>query len=258
MLKKIGLLFSFFIIFSNIAAKIVESDTIASILAHLKDNQQTLIVFDIDNTLAETYQELGSDQWFSYKFAQEQKTGKSIQEVREAILPLFLEIRLQMPLKLIEESAPALIKSIQHRNIPIIALTAQEPGLAHKTSKELSILGINFSDEFFTVHRDIDHLESNCLYYKGIIFASNNNKGEILLAFLDKTNFKPQHIIFIDDKDKNLVCVEKALEETEIQFTGIRYNRLDEKVSSIDADQAEQQLKSFLESKNKVGSIKLK
>ena len=66
------------------------------------------------------------------------------------------------------------------------------------------------------------------------------------MQFLHHIGFKPDKIIFIDDKLKYVTAVEKAVEAEGIEFVGIRYSRLDEEVKSFNIAKANQQLKEFL------------
>src|ERR1700709_695920 len=48
-----------------LAARIIESNTLSSVLDYI-DGPNTLVIFDIDNTLARPAEELSSDEWFCH------------------------------------------------------------------------------------------------------------------------------------------------------------------------------------------------
>jgi len=61
------------------------------------------------------------------------------------------------------------------------------------------------------------------LLKQGVIFASDFDKGEILLQVLDVIDDMPKHLIFIDDKHHNLKAVEAACHARGIPFQGFEY-----------------------------------
>ena len=119
--------------------------------------------------------------------------------------------------------------------------------LAERTHEQLKSLNITFfMDHNFTQKDLILYLSQNpCLYRHGIIFTGNNDKGETLLSFLKTLNYYPKKIIFIDDKMYHIRSVEAALQNTNIEYIGIRYTGCDHYINHFNATKADIQLQLF-------------
>ena len=113
----------------------------------------------------------------------------------------------------------------------VLGLTARSMVLMQKTVDNLASLGIGFSSGLH--HRgfmvDMHH---PAFFYEGIIFCSGYGKGPVLKRFLEITGLRPSTIIMIDDKRSYLESVEAICRVAGIEFIGLRYGYLDEKVAS--------------------------
>jgi hypothetical protein len=78
------------------------------------------------------------------------------------------------------------------------------------------------------------------------LFCGLNDKGTVLLAYLDHTNYKPDLIIFVDDRAKNITSVELAVKQRNIEFVGLRYAGCDQKIQNFDHEVTRQELQEFL------------
>lgn len=236
--KKILLFFPFFFIIS-IFAKIIESDTMEIINSYLTED--TLVIFDIDNTLATPKQEMGSDQWFHYLVNEKIKEGYDYLLAFYTTLPLFHYVNFNISLHLTEAIIPSLIQTLTEKNISTMALTARCLFLAEITNKQLSQLDIKLNFQKSTKQEFILSMPLPCLFKYNILFAGLNDKGKTLLCFLDTIDYYPKQIIFIDDKVKNVQSVEAALTQQQIPCICIRYSRCDEKVHNFDPAKAQAQ-----------------
>lgn len=244
-MKKLILLLN--VLFScALNALVIESKHITDVLRYI-DDESALIVFDIDNTLAELECELGSDQWFYAMVQQQVKQGIDAHDAIKDILPLYLSLQLVGALQPVEEVAPFLVKDLQRQQYKVIALTARSLSLVRRTFEQLDAIDIDFSTSGLS-NEEIDlKLDFPCVHKDGIVFSSNNNKGKVLLAFLDYVGYHPRKVIFIDDKIKNINTVREAVESRGIEFVGIRYGRLDEKVAQFDLEKTNTDLENFFE-----------
>ena len=105
-------------------SEIIESDTLNEIKSYLDDNS-TLVVFDLDNTLVMPRHEIGSEQWFRAILDQKKKEGFSGQQAVQEIVPLYYQINCAIPLYLVEDCIPDLLALLDEQKIPVIALTAR-------------------------------------------------------------------------------------------------------------------------------------
>jgi hypothetical protein len=86
------------------------------------------------------------------------------------------------------------------------------------------------------------------LYIQGILFCAGQDKGEVLIDWLKQMNFHPKKIIFIDDKIKNVMQVQKAVIKNKYPFIGLRYGYLDEYKKSITPEIMKKEFLDFMES----------
>ena len=199
--------------------------------------QNTLMIFDIDNTIIESSSTDGSDQWFYAAIAYFQDQGLTYKEAYNKVMPLYLDSNKKNGVKLVEKEIVELIQAFQKKGMLIIALTARSEPIKLTTVDQLNKLEIDFSKNEFNGREITFKHKIPASFYKGILFCGDNNKGTILQDFLKQTNYKPSSIVFVDDKEFYLSCVEHALKETRIPFIGLRYSYLDHKVNNFQFNQ---------------------
>ncbi len=244
-MKKIGLLLSF-IFTVSLQATIVETHHIADILCYI-DEPNTLVIFDIDTTLAELEFDAGSDPWFYAMFKRELHEGKTPEQLVRQLMPLWLSIQLVSWLKPVEKVAPFLVKDLQRQGFKVLALTARSLPSVNRTIEQLNHIDIDFTISGLAQEEISLELDYPCKHKKGVVFVGLNHKGKVLLSLLDYVGFHPKRVVFIDDKMKNIKAVKEAVEARGIEFVGLRYGRLDEKIENFDLDKANEQLEGFFE-----------
>lgn len=223
-------------------AKIIESNTVLEINNHLNDDlEHTLIIFDIDNTLAAPQLEIGTDQWVNHLVELKIKEGLDFQQAFNAVLPTYFHVQFKIAMHPVEEQTPQFIQELQAQGASVIALTARSIFVASRTLEQLKDISVKLG---IKDHKNELHLNMPipCIYMNGVIFSGNNDKGLVLLELLSSIDFKPTKIIFLDDKLKNIVTVEYAAQKCDIEFVGIRYGRCDERVEHFDPVRAQQEL----------------
>lgn len=247
MIRKTSLLFLLLLSLNNNAV-IFESDEIQKICEYVNGQEETMVVFDIDNTIACPITEIGSDQWFNYLLSEKQKEIADFNAALKEVLPTYWEVQKKTTMMPVESTTPKVIETLQATGkIKVIALTARSFPLIDSTLQQLADINVDFSkDGLFDADRDFStKLPSK--YRRGIVFCQNNCKGEVLLNLLQEAHWKPKKVIFADDKRKYLEAVEKVLAEKGIEFVGIRYGKCDERVRNFNAIKAEQELQEFLQ-----------
>lgn len=232
----------------HLSAEIITTDKLATIKEHYSPGQKTLIAFDIDNTIATMDQELGSDQWFTFKLDAYKEEGFPAEEAFDKTLQVFTHLNENIDLEKVENS-PQLIQELKDtKNVLTIGLTARSN--VKRTLRQLDKIGIHFRSsllpqkEFKLATPDLDRPAG---YSNGIVFCNGNNKGAMLLEFLKKIDYRPKKIIFVDDKMSNVLSVEKAVKQKGIEFVGIRYSRFDDKVKKFDAYRSLKKTQQFLQ-----------
>lgn len=237
-------------LFYNSCAFITESNKLSSVLDYI-DNLDTLVIFDIDNTLAHPTQELSSDEWFCHLVDQKMALGHDYLTSVYYALPAAYYAQFNIPLTPTEPGIPELITNLIENGIAVIALSTRSLFIAERTIDQLDNIGITFFAPNIDPQGLVLPMNLPCFYKHGILFSGNNDKGEVLRCFFDIMDYHPEKVIFIDDKLKYLIAVDKALAGRDILFYGIRYSGCDEKVKIFDPRKAEEQYQN-LKNKNRL------
>ncbi len=216
---------------------IVEHDTMSAVLSYIgvsDQGPQTLVVFDIDNTIAETAgTEDGGDQWFFSRVNMLMDCGLDYYTCVKKVIPEYQKLQEQLSLVLIEQDFLSFLDQLKKMGVRIIALTARPVSLLNRVIQQLKEIGIEFCDFELIIegyHLDVYRMQN------GIIAAGllGNQKGEILFEILRVLRYQPHSIIYIDDKTHHVKnVVEEAIKHNICKIVGIRYSRLDEKVKKF-------------------------
>lgn len=236
--------------FLYIPDEIVESVSIADVYNYIKPDEykkNLLVIFDIDNTIAKTPTDLGSDQWFYAKKNALLEKGVDEKDVYDLILPELFHIQFNSWLIPVEEGSVQVVNDLQKKGVSVIALTARSLDLTYRTIEQLDRLGIHFTKT--NPHEcPLSYGKKNKkagLYIDGIIFSGPYKKGEMIVDWLRKTGYRPDKVIFIDDKLKNIEDVEKSLHMRDYPFIGIRYGHEDERVKAFTLESVSEEEKVF-------------
>ncbi|HEX2549334.1 MAG TPA: DUF2608 domain-containing protein, partial [Gammaproteobacteria bacterium] len=189
-----------------------ESIRIEDFLDHIQA-ENFLGIFDIDNTLIQSSEDLGSDQWFmklmdyAYQAAPSKETESLVIAIYHALHQYHTKIQA------VEAVTVPMIKNLQDKNTPLIGLTARGKEIKEATISQLNSIGIEFKlDKVkqMTIGLTVNGIENAAIYQNGVIFCSGFNKGECLQAFFDAILWQPAKVVMVDDKRKHL----KAIKET--------------------------------------------
>ncbi len=229
-------------------AHIVESAHFGEILNHLHTNN-TLVITDIDNTLMQSVDHLGSIAWGEHVVSDLIQKGICPDEAQQIENILWRAVHQKIPIRPVDSNTACIVAEIQKRNIPVLGLTARAPRDSEYTRRQLHFLGINLAH--ITPITDMRHtlaLENEALYEEGIIFATNfNKKSHVLLHFLERHNLKPDLVIFIDDKLHHVTDIQEALTLLGIPCIGIRFSGADDQIKAFHPTITDVQWKAFPE-----------
>lgn len=230
-------------------AQIVETKKMEQILSHISPD--TLVIFDLDNTLLEPVQELGSDQYYYSRIQDLVKQGHDTVEARKKALREWSTLQCATHVKLCEPGSDKIVKEIQDKKIMTMGLTTRGLGMSTRTIEQLESLNIDLTktapsqEEFHFMNANSAKEVHGVLYKSGILFTAGTDKGEALRKFLEKSHTHPKAIVFINDKESHLSEVEKYAEAHKIPFIGLRYGYTDEKVKNFRKDLADIQREHF-------------
>lgn len=236
-----------FVFFPLLAfAKIVDIKHMAEINKYISND--TYVVFDIDNTLVEPTQLLGSDQWFYSRLSELKTKGLDKTAAVEKALNEWIAVQHITKVQLIEKNTAKIIDGLQKRGLFVFCLTTRHREMALCTFGQLKKLGLDFRNSSPTKEKELLIDVDSQLHYKdGVIYTSGGHKGAAFIKFMDAIGHKPAKVIFINDNMKPLKEVEEYSEKRGVDFIGLRYGYLDEKVKQFSKETSDVQFKKFSE-----------
>jgi hypothetical protein len=215
-------------------AEIREIKSIREVVPSLAEG--TLIVFDIDNTLMAPTGYLGSDEWFYLLYKVYRINGADESGIARTAMDVWNKTQWRIDVKAVEKETPLLIKKEQAKGNKVMALTARTFDIADRTIAQLGTIGIDFSSASVSGKESIFpktdfKSDDDVLVKKGIIFVGESNvKGKVLAYYLQKMNYHPKKVVYIDDREKHVKSVSETLETIGIPCLSFRYGAADEKV----------------------------
>lgn len=224
---------------------IIETKQIEDLLQHI--DKDTLLIFDLDNTLIEPYQSLGSDQWFGHHLQQqEQAMGtKSIPALMKAVDD-YEAIQQRSKVQLIDPKINTIFKHAQDMGIKMLGLTSRGSGLKEATLRQLKSVGLSFQSHWnnhehsYRIKKAKRGASGAYVHggdaYAGVLLTAGAHKGDCLMEYLDHLEYKPKRVVFVDDKMEHLDKVKSTMEARDISFLGIRYGYLDEKIKAFNPE----------------------
>ena len=189
------LFFLFLIIQSYIWPIIKELPSLSELEQYA--NNETLVVFDLDNTIIRPKQMLGSDEWFWFYFNKKIAEYGDRQRALEEVLPLWRAIQIISAMQYVEPCTQQVVGDLQKKGIPVIVLTTRDHAFADVSIQQLCSLQLDFSKTAPIKNFVELHKMPLVRYEKGILFADNHHKGEVLLHFLQQHSLQPKKVIFI-------------------------------------------------------------
>lgn len=225
-----------FLFTSFLSANLVTSSSMDDIFQKMSDiNEETLVIFDIDETLTMTKNPLFQrPNVTEHKELYKEAFKHLSSDQKQLLINLSLQDRETV---LIEKGVIRHINRLQEQNVRVIALSACLTGkfngeldLAKWRIRELNRLGVDLKKSFVQVaafeFSDLKMMYGTYpTFEEGIICANGtkNSKGEVLAEFLKVINFQPKKVIFIDDRVENALSVEEEMEKRKIPCQSFLY-----------------------------------
>ncbi|MBU4269532.1 DUF2608 domain-containing protein [Candidatus Dependentiae bacterium] len=192
----------------------------------------TLIIFDIDDTLITATDAFANDLWHPWYFQiiAGIKYPKIIfnKEKIEWIASMVIQ---QSKRYVFDPDVIKYIKQLQNQKCMVVALSFMRSSsvgiiknLPEWRANMLKDFGIDFSGQFENASFTKLPAYKNsypCLY-KGILCTNKQSKGTTLGAFLDYYNLNPDKIIFFDDRTDQLNSVFNECKKRNIDFCGFQ------------------------------------
>lgn len=228
-------------------AEVIEVNSYADILKHLASPEETLVVTDLDNTVLQPKQMIGSDQWGEYMNHKLQNRGFTKEESTQMAVAMFASVQMATPLNLfetVEKETSNILKLLKRKKYTVIGLTARPQYLATQTVEVLNFLKINFDDNKTS---RLNHVNwAGIRYQDGVFFVGAfNNKGQILKQILDQLSttakLKYKRVLFIDDKSHHVKSVDQFISSQDVKVYSLRYGAADNRVKNFNEKIADYQ-----------------
>lgn len=212
---------------------------------------QTLFLFDLDDTLFDFSYMVGSKAWRRYIVEATKKIDSS-KNWHDFFSYLLAQ---KHPLKTVEPFTSQFVQELQEKGYIVCGLTSRErqqwystpqEGIDVLTTEQLASININFNKG--RLEYIYPHLVRDSEYFSGIFFANLELKGNYLLHLFKNVVELPKKVIFIDDKLSQVESVAKALNELGIDNECYYYPATDEKAKGFNPLIANIQLYYFIQS----------
>lgn len=219
-------------------AQIIEVDNMKQVFEYFDDaDSKTLAIFDVDMVLVQP-----SDPAFQMpnikRFASICRGLLKDLSLEDKTVFFCLTTNSSDPI-LVEECTPQLLRKLQDKGIPVMALTANctgslgaVPDMQHWRYTSLCAMEIDFArsapvKEGITFDNLPAFRGSHPQYRNGVFCANGDNlpKGDAFLAFVARTGVNPDKIIFVDDRIDNQKSMEAAAQKLDrpVEFIGLHY-----------------------------------
>jgi len=224
-------------------SQIQECSSIAELKKYAKED--TLVIFDLDNTLIRPKQMLGSDEWFRYYLEKKTSEYNDRKRALNDAINTWQAIQTISPMCCLESCTNDLVKDLQKIGTPLMVLTTRDHAFFRGTVNQLRSLDFDFTKTapvkgFYRIDEMPD-----VAYEDGILYSDGYHKGRSLLHFFKQSSFWPKKVIFIDDK-LSWVTQLDVLESEGIEYLGLRYAGADKYVSNFDPGVAEHQFQRLM------------
>ncbi len=219
-------------------AQIIQVNDMKEVIDYFNTaNSKTLAIFDVDMVLVQPNDP-------AFQMANMKRFGavakRIMKEVPAEKQMMFLSLMtISSEPVLIDEFTPQFLNSLNQRGVPMMALTANLTGAFGPIKnmetwriQNLKLLGIDFSNsapyQKSLIFNDLASYRNNySTYLDGVLFVNGTtvSKGDAFLSFVKITDFLPEKIIFIDDREDNLKSLEAAIQKLDhrIEYQGLHF-----------------------------------
>jgi len=195
-------------------------------------DSQTLVLFDVDDTLITSQDALARTSNFPWNFKLSLFTNYPWLINSKNFEMIWSKMWQQAPRVLIEPDIVSYIHDMQDKHAIVLALTSMESGSygVIKNMPEwryamLKNMGIVFSKQHAntTFTKLPTYRNHHPVLYNGILCANQQNKGLVLDAFLIYCECKPSKIISFDDDINALKAIGKTCKKYAVSFVLFHY-----------------------------------
>lgn len=213
-------------------------------------DEETLVLFDIDDTTMVSTHMLGSSPWWNY-FMAKIAGEKFDQSSKQYWYSVVNHVMQNIPQRPVDNRIPEIIRSLQNRGITVWGLTGRykkAPFDAHfgcTTHSQLSAIHVDFSRS--SIPEGCDLALKPQQFAHGTIFTDFKLKGPVLMDFLGQTGFRPAKVVMVEDLEYHLESIQKELTDAGIENVCFHYTHANSSTAPFDPLIANIQLKALVE-----------
>jgi len=226
---------------------VIDTENISDINQYLLDSYgKTLVAFDIDDTLLTSDTFFGSDYW--YEWQKHLKPGDpSLVPCKFDVIAMNYEAGTQ---KTTESNSVSIFNSIVAEKIIITSRNPYYRGAAVRELKKAGYIlpkqiGAEPEGVMYKWKENDSSKVVEMSYYDGVFMVSGQNKGLALLSLLKRTGATYDHVVLVDDGQKNIDEMKAAIKSAGIAYHGLHYVRI-KKPDTLDATLVEEARTSWL------------
>lgn len=220
---------------NHLLAEITTTDDLTPIYEAVQAvDEHALVIFDVNDVLM-----IPADQLLRKPYKTRFKEAIArVAALRgsETASSLEIIVKRHHRVVLVDPKMVSMLNILKKKSVTTIALTNAGSGVMKGGGtredlmlEQLRSVGIDFRGSFpsldvMSFAGDMPSGEGGApLFKNGVIFTGFLSKGQVLQSFLQKVDFHPSQIVFVDDKQINLESVETFCTEKRIPFRGFRY-----------------------------------
>ncbi len=235
---------------NNKVSSIKEVKSLSSVRQTIKSNnlshKDTLVIYDIDDTLITAKHFLGSDRWYHFQQGKARNAkGVPIKPVKGQLAKNLYEETIGDTTWLSKSklSQSDSVKIYNQTPTDKLIITARSNEYRSATLRDLRAEGFKIDQRplggeellYRFKMKNSRGTTDTVQYSSGILMIKGNNKGDALLKLLKKINGSYKNIVFIDDGIKNINYMQEALKSTPMNYYGLHFTRISKTVESSEA-----------------------
>lgn len=209
---------------------ILETANISDLLNYVEPGPQTLVVFDIDNTLFWPEEPEAREEWFTDLLSVYKKFGYTRAEAVKRFIGWHTDAVAKSQVFPVDEAITSILKELKEKKIHTIALTGRPVDFFGFTQDAFEALSISFKSSKAPWNKLLllESLPKQAYFIDGILFAWNNHKGDTLEAFFKAIKYLPKVLVFIDNNKKHVHNVMETAQKLHIpKAYGLHYTKME-------------------------------
>lgn len=210
---------------------------------------ETLFLFDLDNTLMAPSTDVGSDQWFYCLYQTAGVAPLANEEVDSKLVRIWNQVQHTIVVEPTEPELAGWIRSHQELGYRTMALTARSFNMLDVSVKQLDSIGIRLHGlggdevgEDLILAKELLGGREEARFSRGVLAVGESNvKATALQVFLrhhhqQRTGIRK--IVFVDDKHYHCEAMDQITLD-DVVIESYRYGKLDERVSKFQCNREE-------------------